>query len=80
MGAPAPPNRRSGDSLSVDIPKEPPVSTTREPLIPGPGHPIEITPFGAALAFVVALLTCIVAALVAVQRAVRVDPALAFDA
>ena len=46
----------------------------------GRGTPIEITPFGAALAFVVALLTCIVAAFVAVQRAVRVDPALAFGA
>jgi putative ABC transport system permease protein len=46
----------------------------------GRGAPIEITPLGALLAFAVALFTCIAAALVAVQRAVRVDPALAFGA
>jgi putative ABC transport system permease protein len=46
----------------------------------GRGTPIEITPSGAALAFAVALLTCIAAAFAAVQRAVRVDPALAFGA
>jgi putative ABC transport system permease protein len=46
----------------------------------GRGTPIEITPQGALLAFAVALLTCVVAAFVAVQRAVRVDPALAFGA
>jgi putative ABC transport system permease protein len=46
----------------------------------GRGTPIEITPEGALLAFAVALLTCVAAAFLAVQRAVRVDPALAFGA
>jgi putative ABC transport system permease protein len=41
---------------------------------------IEITPQGALLAFAVALVTCLAAALIAVQRAVRVDPALALGA
>ena len=46
----------------------------------GRGTPIEITPQGALLAFAVALFTCVAAAFLAVQRAVRVDPALAFSA
>ncbi len=46
----------------------------------GRGTPIEITVPGALLAFAVALLTCVAAAFFAVQRAVRVDPALAFGA
>jgi putative ABC transport system permease protein len=41
---------------------------------------IEITPQGALLAFAVALVTCLAAALIAVQRALRVDPARALGA
>lgn len=43
----------------------------------GRGAAIEITPQGALLAFAVALVTCVAAALAAVQRAIRADPALA---
>ena len=44
------------------------------------GLQIGITPLDGLLAFAVALLICIGAALLAMWRAVRIDPALVFDA